>query len=273
MLERSHDPYSAARSFPNHVLKSPDTDKARPADDPGVSRISLFAVVAGLFLLTRCYTEGAPGIVDSFIPTGAAAAPAPDVSMIGTPAAVTLPETDLKTWFAADAIDPYAPVTWSAIAAYMAAAGTRAGWTEVCKKGTEAAGGERSADPALGAFACSDDPSVAPIQRFAVQLLAMRAEVALTIRTVPGHGIAGISGRQGQIRLACGVETVAAQGGAASAYGQACASALETAYLAGDPAATFTTLGAAYDALAAEIATRSPKTAPEPAWFETAAAP
>ncbi len=238
-----------------------------------MSRIALFAAVAGLFLLTRCYTDGAPGVVDQFIPTGAAAAPAPDLSTIGTAAAITLPETDLKTWFAADATDPYAPATWSAIAAYMAASGTRAGWAEVCKKATEAAGGERSADPALGALACSDDPSVTLLQRFAVQLLAMRAEVALSIRAVPGHSIPGIAGRQGQLRLACGFETVAAQGGADSVYGQACSSALETAYLAGDPAATFTTLAAAYDAIAAEIATRSPKTAPEPAWFGTTPKP
>ncbi|MBI5948263.1 MAG: hypothetical protein HY875_09005 [Chloroflexi bacterium] len=233
-----------------------------------MSRIAIFAAVAGLFLLTRCYTEGAPAIVDQFIPSGAVAAPAPDVSTIGTPAATALPETDLTTWFAADATDPYAPTTWSAVSAYMAEAGTRAGWSEVCKQASDAAGGDRAANPALGAIACSDDPSVTLVQRFAVGLLAMRAEVALFIRAVPGHSIPGISGRQGELRVMCGFEAVASQGGADSVYGQACASAMETAYLAGDPAATFITLATAYDAIAAEIATRSPKTAPEPAWFD-----
>lgn len=240
-----------------------------------MGKIGLFFVALALLGAARCYnsdmdTSGLPII-------GAkASAKAPAyVSAMGTPAAVTLPEIDFTKWFSQEAAegvpaDAYSPTTWGQVDAFFAVARTQAGWTEACKKATEAAGAERATKPEIGALACSSDPAVTPIQRFAVQILGVRAEVALWIRGVPGHGRGGVSGRQGELRLMCAVDVIAREGGADSAYARACTLALDTSYTTGDNKATFDALGQAYTLVATEIASRDPKTAAEPAYYATA---
>lgn len=241
-----------------------------------MGKIGIVLVALMLLGAARCYSanldlSGLP-VVGS---TPAVVTPA-HVASIGTPAAVTLPEIDFTKWFSAEGAegapaDTYNPTTWSQVDAFFAASRTQAGWTEACKKAAEAAGAGRAANPEIGALACSADPAVTLVQRFAVQILGARTEVALWIRGVPGHSQGGISGRQGEIRLMCAVDVISREGGADSVYAQACAKALDTSYLAGDPAATFAALGEAYSLVAAEIAARDPEVASEPAYYPTAA--
>lgn len=241
-----------------------------------MGKIGIFFVALMLLGVARCYSANLD--VSGLPPGGgspAAVAPAYSAS-IGTPAAVTLPEIDFAKWFSPEGAegvraDPYNSTAWSQVDAFFAASRTQAGWTGACKKAAEAAGADRSAKPEIGALACSADPAVTPIQRFAVQVLGARAEVALWIRGVPGHGQGGVSGRQGEIRLMCAIDVIAREGGADSVYAQACAKALDTSYLSGDPAVTFTALGEAYMLVAAEIVARDPGVASEPAYYPTAA--
>jgi len=243
-----------------------------------VGKLGILAVALLMLGTARCYNAdlvaaagGIPVVGAMFAP---AAPPAPKyVSAIGTPAPSQLPDSDMKTWFSPQgangaAADPYDVTTWRAVAAFAAASGTKAGWAEVCKKAADAAGADRTASPALGALACSADGTVTGLQRFAVELLAMRAEVAFYIKGAPGSSLAAIQARQGQLRLECTTGLVSRQGGAGSPFGQACALALATAYLGGDAPATFTALGDAYTAVAAELAKRDPKIAQEPSYFE-----
>ena len=237
-----------------------------------MGKFAILGLAGVMLLMARCYNADLEASLGSLPIVGAMVSPPPAapayVASIGKPAANTFPESDLKSWFAADAKDPLAVDTWRAIASFAAIAGTKAGWAEACKKATEAAGAERASNPALGALACSADGTVTAIQRFAVGLLAMRAEVALYIRAVPGSSTSAIQARQGELRLLCSVDAVARQGGTGSALATACSQALETAYLTGDAPATFATLAAAYTSVAADIAARDPKTAPEPGYFE-----
>ena len=229
-----------------------------------------------LFATARCY--GAPVDVSSipFLSSPAAATVPASVSSMGTPAAVQLPDLDFAKWFAAAAsadgpADPYDVTTWQQVDAFYAIARTPDGWKEACKKAGTAAGAQRSTGPELGALGCSNDPAVTLVQQFAVQLLGMRAEVALWIRGVPGHTRGGIAGRQGEARLMCGVDVIAREGGADSPYAAACAKALETAYASGDAKATFDAVGEAYRLVADEIARRDPTVDPEAAYYGTAA--
>lgn len=198
------------------------------------------------------------------------------VSAMGTPAAVTFPEMDLSKWFTAEApesgapADEYDPGFWAEVDAFFAASRTPAGWSEACKKASDAAGADRATKPETGALACSANPAVTPVQHFAAQVLGARAALALWVRGVPGYSQGSVSGRQGEIRLMCSVAVIAREGGADSAYEQACTRALDTSYITGNPAATFAALGEAYSLVAAEIATRDPKTASEPAYYPAA---
>ena len=244
------------------------------ADDPGVGKIGLVLVVLALVNTARCYNAdlarslAAAPIVGPMIDPPAKT-PA-YVSVVGTPAASALPETDFATWFPAEpAKDAYDPVVWKAIQGYMAHAGTQAGWTEVCKKISGAAGSDRSASPALGALACSDDGTVTEFQQFAAEVLATRAALALWVKGAPGGAVGGIQGRQGKIRILCST-TVLARQGAASPWGAACTRALDNSYLSGDGAASFAALGEAYTAAATEIAKLDPTVDAEPGYFDDA---
>ena len=236
-----------------------------------MGKIGFVLVILALIGTARCYNAdlakslaGVPIVGPLVEPP--ATVPA-YVNTIGTPAASALPETDFATWFPVDpAADPYNPATWKAIQSYMAHAHTQAGWAEVCKKIGEAAGGDRSAKPALGALSCSSDGTVTEFQQFAAQVLATRAAVALWVKGAPGGALGGIQGRQGEIRLLCAT-TVLARQGPTSPWTSACAKALDTSYLAGDGAATFAALGEAYTAAAAEIAKLDPTVDPEPGYF------
>ncbi len=189
------------------------------------------------------------------------------VSSIGTPAAVTLPETDFATWFPEKPrTDPYETPFWTVVDKVTGNASTSGGWAEVCKKVSTATGADRTAKQKLGALACSDDPTVTQLQRLVVLVLNAQAGLALSVKGVPEFGLGTLQGRQGEIRVICIIET--ARLGVDSAVAQACGKALDLSYLAGKPADTFTSLGEAYTLLATAVATQSPKTAAEPATFE-----
>jgi hypothetical protein len=239
-----------------------------------MGKLGIFGLALLMLLTARCYgadyeaaLSGLPVVGPMISPP----APVPTyVNAIGTPVAATLPESDMKSWFAPPA-DPQALPdidTWRAIGAAAGTSGTKDGWAAVCKKASETTGEDRAAEPLLGALACSGNGTVTALQRFAVGILAMQAETALYWRGVPGASVAAIQSRQGELRLACAVDVVARQGGAAGVFAAACASVLETAYLAGDAPATYAALTAAYGTVAAEIARLDPKTAAEPSYFE-----
>lgn len=239
-----------------------------------MGKFAILGLACLMLWSARCYNADLEGALGGLPIVGAMVSPPQTtpsyVQAIGTPAANTLPEADMKTWFAAEPTDPLAVETWRAIATFASIAGTKAGWAGACKKASESVGADRAADVSLGALACSSDGTVTAIQRFAVALLAMRAEVAFYLRGAPGSSLAAIGSRQGELRVLCSVDIVARQGGASSPLGGACAQALEASYLAGDAPATFAALGAAYSAVAAEIATRDSKTSSEPGYFEPA---
>ena len=67
----------------------------------------------------------------------------------------------------------------------------------------------------------------------------------------------------------CATGLPAREGSADGSLQQTCTAALDTAYLDGDGPATFAALGESYAALAAQIAQRDPKVAPEPAFFDS----
>ncbi|MCC6381508.1 MAG: hypothetical protein IT304_03320 [Dehalococcoidia bacterium] len=238
-----------------------------------MGKLAIVLVLLALMGSARCYGADPKEVVAGLPVVGAIVSPPPAmpayVASIGKEAPPALPEADPKQWFASDAKDALAPARWQEVASFLAAAGTRAGWTEVCKKVSAAAGGERAANPPLGALACSADASVTAMQSLAVEVLAARAAVALWLRGAPGSSVAAIGGHQGEIRLLCATGLAAREGATEGPMQQACSRALETAYLEGDGPATFAALGEAYGALAGEIAQRDPKVAPEPAFFDT----
>lgn len=234
-------------------------------------------VVLALLGTVRCYNAdlaqslaGVPMVGAMISPP----APVPAyVDAIGTPSPAKLPAADPKKWFPTDpTADPYDPAMWAEVREFLANAGTQAGFAEVCKQMSTAVGAERTASPTLGALACSADPSVTAVQGIGVAILAARAEVALWVKSAPGSSIGAIQGRQAELRLLCGGDTVLRLGGTTSPFGQACAKALDTGYLAGNGAATFAALGDAYTLVATELARRDPKTAAAPAFYGAAAA-
>ncbi len=228
-------------------------------------------VFLALLGTARCYNADLATSLAGVPVVGPMISPPPTtpgyVASIGSAAPTTLPETDPRTWFPTDATaDPTAPATWTAIRDFLSNTGTQAGWAEVCKKISEAAGADRAASP-LGALACSADPSVTALQPFAAAVLAARAEVALWLKGAPGSSTGAIQARQGELRMLCAPEALRRLGGETGPFGQACTKALDTTYLTGDGALTFAALGEAYTLIAAELATRDPKIAPEPAFF------
>ena len=243
-----------------------------------MGQVLYLIVVLSLLGTVRCYNADLAASLSTVPIVGPMISPPPPpppayVAAIGTPAPATLPETDFTKWFPAEATaDQFDPVIWAAIRDFVSTTRTEAGWTAACKKVGAAAGADRAAAKNLGPLACSADPSVTNVQGFATGILAVQAEVALWVKGAPGSSIGAIQGRQGELRLLCSADSLRRQGTPDGPFAQACTRALETAYVAGDGKTTFTALSAAYTLVAAEIAKRDPKIAPEPAFFGTAAA-
>ncbi|MDZ7727492.1 MAG: hypothetical protein U5Q44_04455 [Dehalococcoidia bacterium] len=233
----------------------------------------LIGVVALLLLATAsCYQLD---VEDS--PVAALLFPAPEAPEpeyaddIGTPADVELPQDiDFEGWFLPEDergpdVDEHARLT--AMAAFHAEGQTTTGWAEVCPLASQATGDDRIANPEIGALACSDDPYVTLLQRFAVHLLGTQAHTALWMRGAPGYSVASIESRQAEMRLMCTVEVIARRGGEDSPYARACTLALDEAYQEGDAEATLEALDEAYGLLAEEIAAIDPTVAAEPAFY------
>lgn len=234
----------------------------------------MFLVALLLAGTARCYRSDPAATIAGLPIVGAIVNPPPTtpayVDTIGTPAANPLLETDLATWFDPAAEDPYDVARWQQIRAFVAAMGTKDGFAEGCKQAATAAGADRAAKPEIGALGCSDDGTITQLQRFAVQELALEAEVVLWYRGVPGASVGAIESRQAEVRLACSYDVVARQG-PSSPFAQACALALGTAYREGDAPATLTALGEAYRLTAGELARLDPTIEQEPGYFEPAA--
>lgn len=189
---------------------------------------------------------------------------------IGTPAPATLPDLDFAVWFAADpAPNAAASETWQQMDLVAVAGTTTGSWAEICKKAGTASGADRAAAPLPGALACSTDATVTQMQRFALELLGLRAAVGLWMRG--DRPIAAIQARQGQVRLTCSTHVIARQGPGVNPWTQACALALDAAYLAGNGPATLDAVIAAYVAVAGEIARLDPEVDAEPGYFGAAA--
>ncbi len=239
---------------------------------------ALFALILLAFLGTaRCYNAdlaaafGAVPIVGAMVqPPDAAPA---YLKAVGTPAPSTLPESDPATWFPAEPpADPYNAALWRDIKLFATIAQTQQGWTDACKKISGAVGEDRTANPKLGALACSSDPTVTQFQQFAVHLLATQASLALWVKGETDGTLAAVQARQGELRVLCTTSVVARQGPPDTAWSKACAKGLDASYLKGDGPTTFTALGDAYALVAAEIVKLDPKVAQEPGYFGAAAA-
>lgn len=234
-----------------------------------MGKIGLIALVLMLFATARCYDADVEAAVERVPVVGAMLFPSPTVppylEAIGTPAAPQLGDADMADWFNADAEDPYDVARWSAIKTFAATMGTSDGFAAACKKASAAAGADRTANPELGALACSDNGTVTHLQRFAAQVLAMQAEVALWYRGAPGASEAAIDALQSQIRLACGYDIVGRQP-AGSVFETACTVVTNGGY--GDGPGAFAALGDTYRAIADELAAMDPTIEDEPAYFE-----
>lgn len=242
---------------------------------------ALFAVVLlALVGTARCYNADLAGGLSGLPVVGGIVSPQPAapayVAAMGTPAALNLPEADLTQVFPLEFDEPYDEAKAKARAAffdsYLPAARTAAGFAEVCKRASSAVGADRSANTELGALACSADPSVTRLQRFALRILEAEAETYAWAKGQPGASTGAIASRQGEIRVLCETD-ITAREGATGPLADACSAALDTAYLAGDAKATHDSLAKAYGFVATEIARRDPKTAPEPASFDPVTQP
>jgi hypothetical protein len=194
---------------------------------------------------------------------------AASAQVMGTPAAVALPAADPASWFAAAVAeassDPTDPAKWAAVRQFAAAASTVGGWAEACKKAGASAGTDRKAKPELGALACSEDPTVTTLQRFALQLLAAEADVALWLHGVSGSDDGGVAGRLAEIRHSCENELPSRLAGPESPYTAACAAVLAKTTLPGDANGLFTALGEGFALVAGDLAARDATIDPEPA--------
>ena len=189
---------------------------------------------------------------------------------IGTPAPAALPDVDFAVWFAEDpAPNAAASATWQQMDVAAVAGATAGGWAELCKKAGTASGADRAAAPLPGALACSSDATVTQMQRFALELLGLRAAVGLWMRG--DRSIAAIQARQGHVRISCSTHVIARQGPGENPWTQACELALDASYLAGDGPATLDAAIAAYVAVAGEIARLDPEVDAEPGYFGAAA--
>ena len=235
-----------------------------------MGKFVLLGVAFALFGVLRLSTVDLEHTQIPFLSAAqAATGPAASTLAIGTPAAVTLPEADPATWFAAPtegaSTDPTDPVKWTAVRQFATAAGTPGGWAEACKKAGTTAGTDRNAKPELGALGCSSDATVTSLQRFAIQLLAGQAEVALWLHGVPGSDAGAVAGRLAEIRHACENELPSRQSGPESAYTVACAKGLAETTLPASGNALFTALGEAYALVANDLAARDVTIDAEPA--------
>lgn len=228
-----------------------------------MGRIVVTGVAVLLFGVAQLWMADFDDVrIPFLLPADAAPAVPASIRTLGTPAAGTPGEVD-PSWFApAEGADPLDPDRWAALAAFAAEA-KGPGWPAACAKTSSVAGADRTANPGLGALACSGDASLAGTQRFALQILAAQAEVALWMRAVPGHSSSGVSARLGEIRFLCTAEHVAREGGPGSVYGRACTTALANPSLAAGGQALFAALDTAYREVAAEIARRDPSIEPE----------
>jgi len=234
-------------------------------------------VLLALLGTARCYNADLVSALGGLPIVGPMVQPPPPVpayvESIGTPAAATLPEADYAAWFPPEApADPYTTAIWGQVDAFVPVAGTRAGWAEACKAVGGAAGSDRTANPRLGALACSNDPTVTQMQEFALHVLGAQAAVALWIKGELNGSIGAIQARQAELRVFCAAEVIARQG-PASPWAAACEKALDAAYLSGDGPATFAALGEAYLAAATEIARLDPEVDAEPGYFGQPAKP
>lgn len=234
----------------------------------------LWALVLVAFLGTaRCYNAdlaSAFGSLPIVGPIVQPTQPVPEyVKAIGTPSPPSLPQSDYATWFPAETpADAYAPAVWKPVLEFVSIGGTRAGWAEACKAGSSAAGADRAANPRLGALACSNDATVTEMQRFALHLLGAQATVALWIKGEPNGSTGAIQARQAEIRVLCATGVVGRQG-AEAPWAEACAKAMDPAYLTGDGPTTFAALADAYLLAATEIARLDPEIDAEPGTFAT----
>ncbi|GMV85487.1 MAG: hypothetical protein AMXMBFR80_13420 [Dehalococcoidia bacterium] len=235
----------------------------------------------GLILLSllgtaRCASADLAAALGGVPFVGGIVAPQPGtpayLRAIGTPAPVSLPEVDFTAWFAEEPPpDAAASETWQHMELIAVAGAGASGWAEVCKEAASAAGSDRAASPLVGALACSSDPTVTRMQRFALELLGARAAVGLWMRG--DRSVATIQGRQGQLRLSCSAQVIARQGPPDNPWTRACELALDASYLDGDGPATLDALIEAYTLVAAEIARLDPDIDTEPGYFGAAPAP
>lgn len=246
----------------------------RRADDRRMGKYLILGVAVAFMGVLRLATVDFSNVSIPFLsPVAAAPGLGESAKSIGTPAAVTLPESDPATWFeAAEGTDPDDPAKWAAIAAFASEAGTPGGWAEACKKVSAVAGSERATKPDLGALSCSSDLTVTQLQRFVVQLLAARAEVTLWLRGVDGHDNGMVSARLSEVRHSCENGLPARLAGESSPYSQACTAALSAAELPLDGEALRAGLIEAYGLVAADLVTRDASIDAEPAAVAESAA-
>ncbi|MGE0601440.1 MAG: hypothetical protein AB7J35_18495 [Dehalococcoidia bacterium] len=234
---------------------------------------ALFGLLLLSFIGTaRCYNAdfasavgGLPIVGPIVVPTQ----PVPEyVKAIGTPAAATLPEAKYEAWFSAEeGADPLDVAVWKEIEAFVPIASSKAGWAEACKAVGAVAGGDRAANANLGALACSSDATVTQMQQFAVKVLGAQAAVALWIKGELNGSTGAIQARQAELRVLCATSVIARQGPAATTWTDACEKVMDASYLEGDGPATFTAIGEAYAAVAAELAILDPEIDQEPGYF------
>lgn len=242
-----------------------------PADDQDVGKYVIFLVALLLAGTASCYDRDVEATLGGLPVVGAIVVPKPAppayIATIGTPAANTLPETDVAAWFADEPeADAYDVARWREVTAFVAVMGTPGGFTEACHAVNGAAGSDRAANAKLGALACSSDGSVTQLQQFAAGLLALQGEVALWYRGAPGSSIAAVHARQAAVRLSCDVGLAGRQG-LDSAFAGACAAVDPPVSTSSDLPAVFAAIAAAYDAVAAAIAELDPEIDPDPGFF------
>lgn len=238
--------------------------RSGPADDRGVGKLGYLGLACALALPAIVYVADWGGL-EAALPGRAGSLPSA-LTTLGTPAPPPTVSVDVAALFGSpgEGGDPWSPAVWAPAAELLAGGGTPAGWTALCQAFAAEVGSDRAAAPLPGALACSGDPSLLPLQRLASLVLEAKAQLLLWLRNAPGASATAVSARQAAIRLACAALPEAKAPGAPVA--SACTGALDTAYLAGDPAGTLAQLEAAYRNLAEAIASRDPTVSPEPSF-------
>lgn len=206
------------------------------------------------------------------LPIGRHAVPASAaVEALGTPAPLPDSPLDAAALFdAVDGEDPLAPALWQPAVELLRAAGTEEGWTALCGAFAAAAGNDRAADPLPAALACSDDPSLLPLQRLAALVLETKGHLALWLRHAPGGSRAAVEARQAEVRLHCATIGEAA---ADDRLRAACEGVLGASFAQPDEQEAVGALDSAYASLAEVIAERDPDVETAPAFPGAAAGP